>query len=246
MILELQKVMKIDRMNKIRLSPSLMCMDLCNLEDSVNEISKLDIDMLHIDIIDGYFSPSMPISINMVRGLRKITNIPFDIHLMVKKNDFFIKEFIDIGVQYLCFQYESENHIDLQLNHIRNCGIKAGIALTPATPISVLEYVIEKCDFVLLMIINPGYAENNTEKQVSYAYRKIQDCKSFIDIKGLDVSIEVDGRVSIDSIPYLIEAGADTLVLGNTSLFSGKKNVNENMKQILSVIEINQSRRISK
>lgn len=227
----------------IKLSSSLICTDLCNLERSIHEISELDIDLLHIDLIDGYFSPSMPIGLGMVRALRKKTDIPFDVHLMVKENDFFIDEIIDIGVRQVCFHCESEIHIDRLLNKIKKSGIGAGIALIPSTPISVLEYVIEKCDFVMLMLINPGYAGDRGEEQVPYALKKVNDCYKYIKHRGLDIPIEIDGRITIKRIPHFVSAGADILVLGSKSLFNQNSNLIENIKKIKSAVNIGLDRR---
>jgi len=231
---------------KTKISPSLICMDLCNLESGVRNLIDTGIDMLHVDLIDGYFSPSMPIGLDTIKDLRKKSTIPFDVHIMARDNQFFINEVLSIGVQQLCFHYESEIHVDRQLNLIRKMGVRAGIALTPATPISMLNYVIEKCDFVMLMLINPGFAFDESENQVDYIYRKIRDCREFIDSRHLNTAIEVDGRISVERIPDLIEAGADILVLGNTSLFSQENHFEENLRQIWDAIVKGESRRKAK
>ncbi len=228
---------------KTKISPSLICMDLSNLESSVKKLVDTGIDLLHVDLIDGYFSPSMPIGLDTIRDLRKKTAIPFDVHIMAKENQFFLNEVLSIGVQQLCFHYESEIHVDRQLNLIKKMGVRAGIALTPATHVSVLNYVIEKCDFVMLMLINPGFAFDESENQVDYIYQKIRDCRTLIDSRRLNTSIEVDGRISVEKVPDLIEAGADILVLGNTSLFSRENHIEENLRQVKEAIAKGESRR---
>ena len=220
----------------IKLTPSLICTDLCDLEQSVNEISKLEIDMLHIDIIDGYFSPSMPMGLDVVRSLRKKCSLPFDFHLMAKENEFFINEILDIGAKQVCFHYESETHVDRLLKKIKKFGIQAGVALIPSTPVSVLEYIIEQCDFVMLTLINPGFAGDYNEEQVPYALRKINDCYKFIHGKGYDIPIEIDGRITPDSIADFVAAGADIIVLGSKSLFLENSQLAENMKKIRSAV----------
>ena len=159
--------------NSSIISPSLICLDLCNLESQVRELEQAGITMLHIDILDGYFSPSMPIGLDVIRELRKKTDMAFDVHVMVNDNSFFINELLDIGVQQIVFHAETEPHIDHMLDVIHRRGVKAGLALKPATPLSVLDYVLEKCDTVLLMQINPGFAGNKAEKAVAYSGRKI-------------------------------------------------------------------------
>jgi ribulose-phosphate 3-epimerase len=220
-------------------------MDLCNLESGVRDLEKLGVDMLHIDVIDGYFSPSMPLGLDVIKDLRRITDMPFDVHVMAKENQFFIDELLKLDLQRLCFHCESELHLDRQLNRIKKADVQSGIALSPATPISVLDYVIEKCDFVMLMLINPGFAFDPAEAGISYMIQKIRDCRSFIDAKGLDTSIEVDGRISIEGIPDLVEAGADVLVLGSTSLFSGDKDTEKNIRDIKAAVELGEKRRYS-
>ncbi|RDI41628.1 ribulose-phosphate 3-epimerase [Falsibacillus pallidus] len=216
----------------ITISPSIMCADLLNLEKSVREIESAGIDTLHIDIIDGSFSPSMPLGIDTVKQLRKITNMNFDVHIMANDNEFFIQEMIDIGVEQITFHIESSVHIDRYINLIRNSGAKVGIALNPATPLSALDYVLPQCDTVLLMLINPGFATDKAEKQIAYAVKKVRDLHQTIQEAGLKTRIEVDGRVSLDTIPALVEAGADFLVAGSTSLFVKGNSLAEN-KQIM-------------
>ena len=230
----------------IKLTPSLICTDLCNLERSANELLELGIDMLHVDIIDGYFSPSMPIGLDVVRSLREKCSLPFDFHLMAKENEFFIDQILDIGAQQVCFHYESETHVDRLLNKIKKSGANAGVALIPSTPVSVLEYVIERCDFVMLTLINPGFAGDHTEEQVPYALRKINDCYKFIHGKGYDIPIEIDGRITPDGITDCIGAGADIIVLGTKSLFSGNAQLAENMQKVRSAVARGIERRSSK
>jgi ribulose-phosphate 3-epimerase len=212
----------------ITIAPSIMCADLCNLERSVQDIERAGLDTLHVDIIDGAFSPSMPLGIDTVKQLRKITNMNFDVHIMANNNEFFIQEMLKIGVQQISFHLETGIHIDRYIGMIRKAGTKVGVALNPATPLSVLEYVLPQVDTVLLMLINPGFATDKNESQVTYATKKVSDLYQLIKSKGYNVQIEVDGRVSLDTIPNLVAAGADILVAGSTSLFIPKNSLEEN------------------
>ena len=151
---------------RITIAPSIMCADLCNLEKSVKELEKEGLDTLHVDVIDGYFSPSMPLGIDTIKQLRKVTDMNFDVHIMANNNEFFIQEMIRIGVQQISFHIETSVHIDRCIQLIRKNGIKVGVALNPATSLSVLEYVLPQCDTILLMLINPGFATDKNEKQV--------------------------------------------------------------------------------
>lgn len=201
-------------------SPSLICFDLCNLESQIKQLKSSGIQMLHVDILDGYFSPSMPIGLDIVRQLRAKTDLDFDVHLMANSNEFFVKELMDIGVQQIIFHCETEPHIDMLLNKIREKGIRAGVALKPATPLSTLEYVLDKCDTVLLMLINPGYAGNAKEQQVDYAEQKIYKLRQMISQKMLNTKIEIDGRISLSNIKKYANKEVDIFVTGSTCIKS--------------------------
>ena len=199
-------------------SPSLICLDLCNLESQVRQVEQSGIEMLHVDILDGHFSPSMPLGLDTVRQLRAKTNLAFDCHVMVTEQDYFVDELLDIGVQQVVFHAETQPHIDGMLNRIHADGVRAGVALKPSTPLSVLEYVLEKCDTVLLMLINPGYAFVKGEKQVVYADRKIRDLRKMIDERGLPTKIELDGRISQDNIRAYGKNTVEQFVVGSTCI----------------------------
>ena len=203
---------------KCIISPSLICLDMCNLESQVRILEKAGISMIHVDILDGHFSPSMPLGLDLVRQLRAKTDLAFDCHVMVTEQDYFVDELLDIGVQQIVFHGETQPHIDGMLNRIHAKGVRAGVALRPATPLSMLDYVLEKCDTVLLMLINPGYAFSKGEKQVSYAERKILELRSMIDKRGLDTKIELDGRISRDNFQAYGKGQADIFVSGSTVL----------------------------
>lgn len=205
---------------KCILSPSLISVcDLCNLEGSVRQLEEAGIEMLHVDILDGHFSPSMPLGLDTVRQLRKKTDMIFDVHLMTTAHDFFVEELLDIGVEQLVFHGEMEPHMDNRLNQIRKAGVRAGVALKPGTPLSQLEYVIEKCDAVLLMLINPGYAQSKSEGQVPYAARKVRELHEMIAARGLDTKVILDGRISKQNMmDFAPEGIADIFVAGSTCL----------------------------
>ena len=223
-------------MPKIKISPSLICTDLCNIERDVHNLEAAGVDFLHIDLLDGHFSPSMPMGIEVVQQVRQKTQLPFDVHLMVENNEFFISEMAKIGVQQMCFHYESAFHVDRMLSLIQQNGIRPGIALMPATPLSVLEYCLERIEFVLLMLINPGFAGHKGETQVPYAQRRVADCRRFLNDHRRDIPIEIDGRVSFENIPQLVAAGADILTAGSSSLFHKDGTLAENLEKTKKAI----------
>jgi ribulose-phosphate 3-epimerase len=220
----------------IAIAASLICADLCNIERELQRMESAGIDLLHVDLIDAHFSPSMPMGLEVVQQARKKTALPFDVHLMVRDNEFFIGEMLKIGVRRISFHPESAFHVDRCLSLIRDAGVQAGLALMPATPLDVLEYCLERLDFVLLMLINPGFAGHVGETQVPYALRKVADCRRFLYERGLNLPIEVDGRVSFDNIPGLIAAGATDLVAGSRSAFHRDADLASNLKRMRQII----------
>lgn len=225
-------------MNPVRIAPSLICADQCNLEREVARLEALGVDELHIDLLDGHFSPSLPLGLEAVKQLRSRTSLPFDVHLMVEDNEFFIQQLGDLGIQRLCFHFESALHADRLLQQLCEAGIGAGIALKPATPLAVLEYCVERIDYVLLMLINPGFAGHKGETQVPYARQRVAACRQFLDEKGGGgIAIEVDGRVSFDNIPGLVASGADILVAGTQSLFHQEGDLKSNLERMREAAE---------
>ena len=203
---------------KCIISPSLICLDMCNLESQIRILEQSGIQMLHVDILDGHFSPSMPLGLDLVRQLRAKTDLEFDCHVMVTEQDYFVDELLDIGVQQIVFHGETQPHIDGMLNRIHAAGVRAGVALKPSTPLAMVDYVLEKCDTVLLMLINPGYAFVKGEQQVPYADRKIRDLRAMIDSRSLDTKIEIDGRISRENIQTYGDGTVNLFVSGSTVL----------------------------
>ena len=209
---------------------------MCNLEREVKTLEKAGIKMLHVDILDGHFSPSMPLGLDTVRQLRAKTDMFFDCHVMVTEQDYFVDELLDIGVDQIVFHGETQPHIDGMLNRIHAKGVKAGVALKPATPLSELEYVLDKCDTVLLMLINPGYAFVKGEKQVTYADRKIRELRKMITDRGLKTKIEVDGRISPDNIRTYGKSDVDIFVTGSTCI--KKDNMEQSLEDLMKLHDL--------
>ena len=200
------------------ISPSLICLDMLNIVDEVRQLEAAGIEMLHIDILDGHFSPSMPLGFELVKQLKKVTKLAFECHVMVSEPEYFVDELINMGVDQIVFHIESASHVDGLLNKIHNAGIRAGVALKPSTPLTELEYIINKCDAVLLMLINPGYASSAGESQVPYAERKIKDLQNLIVRKNAETLIEVDGRISLENMKVFPKMGVNIFVGGTTCI----------------------------
>ena len=213
----------------VKIAPSMMCADMGRLRDEVQRLESLGADVLHWDIMDAHFVPNMPCGLAILEQMRNVTTLPFDVHLMVEDNDFFIAELSKIGVQMISVHYESARHCDRTLSLIRDAGAAAGVALNPATPPTVLQYLTHLLDFLLVMTVNPGFAG---QKLTGSGLAKIADCHAWIHKAGAKVLIEVDGNVSFEHIPKMVAAGADILVAGTSSLFNRAASKNENMRNI--------------
>jgi len=211
---------------RVQVSPSVMCADLCHLEESIRRLEAAGADMLHVDVADGHFVPNLLLGPDVIRGLRAKTSLPLDVHLMVDNPDAYVELLGEIGVEWVAVHAEACRHLDRTLTEIRDRGMKAGVALNPATPLAAMEYVLERLDFVLLMTVNPGFAG---QKLVAGGIRKIADCRRLLDERGLDVPIMVDGNVSFQHVPKMVGAGADVLVAGTSSWFHRAGSLRENV-----------------
>lgn len=213
------------------ISTSMITLDMCNLEQQCKLVAEAGLEMIHVDILDGHFSPSMPLGLDTVKQLRKKTNLEFEAHVMVKDPQFFIDELIEAGVSQIVFHIETCDHVDGMLNYIHSKGVRAGVALKPATPLCELEYILDKCDAVLLMLINPGFAQMKGEAQASYAARKIQNLHEMIKTRGLDTKVILDGRISPENIKAFGKSGeANIFVAGSTCI--KMENQVESLKQM--------------
>lgn len=206
---------------KCQLSPSLICLDMLHLESQLRQLEESGIHMLHVDILDGHFSPSMPLGFETVKQLRSATDLAFDCHVMADPPEYFVEELLKIGVEQIVFHMETAPHVDGLINTIHGAGVRAGVALKPSTPLSAIEYILEKCDAVLLMQINPGYASHQGEMRTSYANRKILDLRDMINRRDLPAKIILDGRVSMEHIG-LYGAGVVDIFVGGTTCISAK------------------------
>lgn len=210
-----------------------MCADLCRLAESVRRLERLRADLLHFDIMDGRFAPNLPLGFETLRQLRPRTALPFDVHLMVQDNDFFVREVAALGAQMISVHVESSTHLDRTLALIRSLGACVGAALNPATPLSALDYVLERLDFVLLMTVNPGFAG---QQVVPSAIRKIGECAAYLAARGASIPIEVDGNVSFRHIPRMVAAGAGILVTGSSSVFNADGSLEENFRRTRAAV----------
>ncbi len=221
---------------KKMLSASLMCADLLNLESSVKELEKAGIDYLHIDIMDGKFVPNITLGFDLVNALKKITDTPLDVHMMVKHPAEFTDR-MNLGADdILCVHYESDIHIHRTLEAIRKKGCKAGLALNPHTHIECMKYLAEYIDMALIMTVSPGFAG---QKMFTGAERKVRDARAFLDSLGYSSTpIEVDGNISLENGRKLSSCGADIFVLGTSCLFVKDKTLTDAAIEVRGVLDV--------
>lgn len=200
----------------VELAPSMMCADMLHMEDEVRRLERAGVEMLHFDLMDAHFTPNMPVGLVLLEQLRRATPLPFDVHLMVDDNDRFVSLLRPLGVQMVSVHAESCLHADRTLATIREMGARAGLALNPSTPLSVLEYLLDRLDFILVMCVNPGFAGQSL---VPATLAKISECRTYLEERGYSIPIQVDGNVSLANIPAMVAAGADILVCGTSSIF---------------------------
>ncbi len=203
-------------MNKF-LSASLMCADLMNLKDSVEELKKADIDYLHLDIMDGAFVPNITLGFDLVNAIKDITDMPLDVHMMVNDPSRFINAMKLDKNDILCIHYEADIHAQRTLSQIKEKGIKAGVAINPQTPPENLKYLTDYMDMALVMTVSPGFAG---QKLFAGAERKTALTRELLNEWGCaHIPIEVDGNISPENGRKLSKSGADIFVLGTSSLF---------------------------
>ena len=195
-----------------KVSPSILSADFTRLGEEITAVEKAGADYLHIDVMDGHFVPNITIGPLVVKAVRPVTDMPFDVHLMISQPDLYIEEFVKAGANIISVHAEATRHLHRTLGFIRSCGAKAAVALNPATPISVLDHVLTQLDMVLIMTVNPGF---EAQKFIPEMTSKIQSLKEKIDKLGLDIEIEVDGGINHETIKPVSFAGADVFVAGS-------------------------------
>jgi ribulose-phosphate 3-epimerase len=226
-------------MTDIQIAPSMMCADLWRLDLTMAALEAGGVDMLHFDIMDAHFVPNLPLGLGLLEQLRPRTTLPFDVHLVVDNAGFFVPLLAALGVQQVSVHAEAVTHLDRTLDTIRTLGMRAGVALNPATPLSALDYVRERLDFLLVMTVNPGFA---AQPMVPSALRKIVDARAYLD-HHLAIPLQVDGNVSIANIPAMVAAGADILVAGTSSVFQAGRSLAANIAQTRQAIAAGLDRR---
>lgn len=214
----------------IELAPSLLSADFSNLSKDIEILNENNIKYLHLDIMDGNFVPNISYGPGVIKSIRKLTDMVFDVHLMIEKPERYIGEFVDAGADILTFHYEASIHPHRTIQGIKSKGIKAGISLNPSTPLSVLEYIIKDLDLVLIMSVNPGFGG---QSYIEAMDDKISELKKMKDELNLDFIIEVDGGIKTGNVENIINRGAELIVSGS-DVFKAD-NISSRIKEYYSI-----------
>lgn len=194
------------------ISPSILSADFSKLKEEIKLLEEGGADYIHLDVMDGTFVPNISFGAPVIKSLRPITDIPFDVHLMVDRPERYIKDFYDAGADIITVHQEATTHLHRTIEEIKSYGLKAGVSLNPATPLESIEYILDYIDWVLIMTVNPGFGGQGYIKSMD---RKISSLKKIIHERNLDILIEVDGGIKLDNARQVLDLGADVLVSGS-------------------------------
>ena len=215
----------------LKLAPSILAADFKILGQQVAEVSEAGAQYIHLDVMDGAFVPSISFGMPVIGSLRSCTDRIFDVHMMVEEPGRYINDFKEAGADLICVHAEACTHLDRTINQIKEAGLKAGVALNPATSLSVLDFILPEVDMVLIMTVNPGFGG---QKFIPYTLDKVKALRRICRERNLETDIQVDGGVTCENVRELIEAGANVFVAGS-AVFKG--NAADNTKAFLNIFE---------
>jgi ribulose-phosphate 3-epimerase len=196
----------------LRLAPSILAADFSALGEAIAAAERGGADQIHVDVMDGHFVPNLTVGPPVVRSIRRVTELPLDVHLMISDPDRFVEPFAEAGANNLCVHVEAIPHLHRTLGYIKSCGMKAGVAINPATPVVALEEIAGDVDFVLVMSVNPGFGG---QAFIPRSQSKITAVRALLDRAGNAAPIAVDGGIDLSTVGRVVAAGAEILVAGS-------------------------------
>ena len=214
-----------------KVAPSLLAADFTRLGEQVHEIEEAGAPYLHLDVMDGAFVPSISFGMPVLKSLRKVTNMTFDVHMMVEEPGRYAADLKAAGADLLCVHQEACRHLDRTINQIKETGARAAVALNPATPVETLSCILKEADMFLIMSVNPGFGG---QKFIPYTLEKIKKLRGMLDEAGLTTDIEVDGGVNAANVREVLDAGANVIVAGSAVF---KNDAAANTKEFLKIFE---------
>jgi ribulose-phosphate 3-epimerase len=211
----------------IKIAPSILSADFANLGDNIKKLDESGADMIHIDVMDGMFVPNISFGVPIIKAIRPMTKLPFDVHLMIEEPSRYVEDFVKAGADIITVHFEADRHIDRTINYIKSFGVKAAVALNPATKVENLEYIIPNLDMALIMSVNPGFGG---QKYIEYCYNKIKNVKKLSEKYNKNMMIEVDGGIGKQNISKVVKSGANVIVAGSAVFKDGK--IHENITNL--------------
>jgi ribulose-phosphate 3-epimerase len=219
-------------MSSIKIAPSILSADFSQLGNEIKRLEKAGADMIHVDVMDGHFVPNLTIGPPVIKTLRKYTNLPFDVHLMISPVHKYIKDYAEAGANIITIHPEATENLEMSIKHIKDLGKKVGVSLNPNTQIEVIKNFLSNINLVLIMSVHPGFGG---QKFMPEVLDKIKKLKKIKDQKNLKFDIEVDGGINFDNNKLVIDAGANILVSG-TAVF---ENNNGDIKKNIDTLRLN-------
>lgn len=195
-----------------KLAPSILSADFSKLAEDVGQIEKGGADYIHVDVMDGHFVPNISYGAVVMKSLEGKTNLPFDVHLMIENPDAYLEDFLTPNTEYITVHQEACPHLHRTVQHIKSLGVKAGVAINPATTLATLDFILDDVDMVLVMSVNPGFGG---QKFIPSALEKIRELAEIRRAEELDFEIEIDGGVNLDNVQEIASAGTDIIVAGS-------------------------------
>lgn len=211
----------------IKIAPSILSADFSRLGEHIKELEACGADIIHIDVMDGMFVPNISFGIPVIKSIRKLTKLPFDVHLMIEEPSRYIEDFVKAGADIITIHYEADRHIDRTINYIKSFGVKAGVALNPATPVDLIKHLISNLDLVLIMTVNPGFGG---QKYIEYCAGKIKEVRGLADKCNKELLIQVDGGIDESNIREVVSGGANVIVAGSSVFKNGE--IEKNIKAL--------------
>lgn len=196
----------------IKIAPSILSADFAILGDEIRKIEEAGADLVHIDVMDGHYVPNLTIGLPVIKSIRKITRLPFDVHLMIDNAELYLEDYHAAGADIITVHAEAVKHIHRVIQTIHKLGIKAGVALNPGTPLCMVEPVLEDVDMILLMSVNPGFGGQSYIHSVT---EKIRELRRMLNERNIETDIQVDGGIDAVTVREVIEAGANVIVAGS-------------------------------
>jgi len=216
----------------VKLAPSILSADFSKLGEDVNTIERAGAHLIHVDVMDGHFVPNISYGACVMKSLNNKTELPYDVHLMIEDPDKYAADFITDRTAYITVHQEAVSHLNRSVNYIKSLGVRAGVSINPATPVSTLENILADVDLVLVMSVNPGFGG---QKFIDGCLDKVKALKKIRHEKGYDFEIEIDGGVTLDNVRDAVDAGADIVVAGSAIFKDGE--IEEMTKEFLEKIK---------